>query len=355
MCPTAWLPLCPGHLQGETCRLKAQQASGPPPGGLPDPVPQFPSAQWAGPRGGPSCPAHPLSVSVCLCVCLSVWRAGSSGTESADLAEAGRAHGWHFPDGRREPLGAAGGRPVEGGGSGLLGHRGEGKAHPRRPQRRPTRSPFRGAEPLPGSGARSERPLEEGRAAGRGSRAFVWRPLPSPPPIVPGAGSPRPRLPRLRAGWVRVQAPPPRARRRPLFRNRCSPAPPLLPASGAPWWWRPGPAAAGGAGAEGGAAPRAGAGDVAPSWDRSGRWCSGCLWGGLPRVHPTFPLPPCPGAGGGGWRPWGGPCCGLELGCLPGCPVVTATAPRWACHVGCGSGHVSGAAHPPGPSSAVSA
>lgn len=173
-------------------------------------------------------------------------------------------------------------------------------------------------EPLRGTEG-PEQHLEEGRAARGGApRAFVWRPLsplspfplPAPPgPIVPGAGSPQTQcFPGSRRWWVRVQAPPPAALAEAAFQKQMLPSttppppPPWVPGCLAP----PGgggrdPVAAGeGQGPRATAKPRAGAGDVAPSWDGSGRWCSGGLWGGRPRVPPTFPRAPP------GWR--GGVC-----------------------------------------------
>lgn len=57
----------------------------------------------------------------------------------------------------------------------------------------------------------------------------------------------------------------------------------------------------------GGGKPRAWAGDVAPSWDGSGRWCSAAFGVGFPGFTPTFPPVPHGVGRGGGVAVGGGP------------------------------------------------
>ena len=99
------------------------------------------------------------------------------------------------------------------------------------------------------------------------------------------------------------------------------------------------------------------AGDVAPSWDDRGRWCQGCLRGGLPRAHPYLPPVspaqgrPVEGVGRGAVGARGrARAVGLSWAAAQVYPVVPATAASenlcpQACHV---SWLLSQAPHVPG-------
>lgn len=176
---------------------------------------------------------------------------------------------------------------------------------------------------LGGSEGAKEQHLEEGRDTRGGAwRAFVWRgPLPLPAvSIVPWrAASLRPRASQAREGAM-AAAPPPAAPSRGCFPETNAPLRRPTPTSstgsladGLPLVVAGRDPKAAGEGRELWGPRTAGcAGDVAPSRDDRGRWCQGCLRGGLPRAHPYLPpVPPARvgqgrGLGGGRWGLGGG-------------------------------------------------
>lgn len=145
--------------------------------------------------------------------------------------------------------------------------------------------------------------------------------------VSAGCGPPRSR----RGCWVKVQAPPPAAPSLGCFSEantpQYCPAPTSSsisgcrapPGGGGTW----DPEAAGEGPELKGLEPPAGARDVAPSRDKSGKWCPGCLWGRLPKVHPHLPTVPHWGRLGGGSG--GGPgTVGLSWAAAQVYPVVPA-------------------------------